>query len=169
MKFAVGGKEQHKKDLGMIAMMSGAYVAQVALGADYAQAIRAFREAESFQGPSIILAYSPCISHGFDLAKGPEHQQMLVKTGAWPLYRFNPVLVTNGKNPLIIDSGKEHDVELSDFVASEGRFAIARKFNPAHFDELVRRAESDNEYRRELKKHIAQFALLRNSPKANEG
>ena len=99
MKFAIGGKEHAKKDLGLIAMMSGAYVAQIALGANQAQAIRAFREAESFDGPSIILAYAPCIAHGFALQNGVEHQQMLVNTGAWPLYRFDPRLALDGHSP----------------------------------------------------------------------
>ena len=93
MKFAIGGKNHAKKDLGMIAMMSGAYVAQIAIGANPVQAIKAFREAESFNGPSIILAYAPCIAHGFALQNGPEHQTQMVNTGAWPLYRFDLRLI----------------------------------------------------------------------------
>jgi pyruvate-ferredoxin/flavodoxin oxidoreductase len=181
MKFAVGGKDQHKKDLGLIAMMSGAYVAQIAMGADQAQAIRAIREAESFPGPSLILAYSPCIAHGYDLSNGPAHQRMLVESGAWPLYRFNPALIERGENPLIIDSGaaiaaagtERGDVggelaALEKFLVTEGRFRIARDSNPTRFARLLESAARDNEYRRELKKHIASFALLRNSPKPNE-
>ncbi len=164
MKFAVGGKDQHKKDLGMIAMMSGAYVAQIALGADQAQAIRAIREAEAFNGPSLILAYSPCIAHGFELSNGAEHQQKLVKTGAWPLYRFNPDLIESNTAPLIMDSG-EASLPLSDFVSTEGRFNIVRSTNATRFEKLMTRAETDNEYRRELKKHISNFALMRKTPK----
>ena len=96
-------KEHAKKDLGLIAMMSGAYVAQIAIGANQAQAVRAFREAEAFNGPSIILAYAPCIAHGFALQNGVEHQINLVNTGAWPLYRFNPSNIENGQNPLKIN------------------------------------------------------------------
>ena len=171
MKFAVGGKERAKKDLGLIAMMSGAYVAQISLGANQAQAIRAFREAEAFDGPSIILAYSPCIAHGYDLKNGVEHQAQLVNSGAWPLYRFNPTLIEQGANPLQLDSATAPAAAelFGDFLKSEGRFKSAQSANPAKFAELAQAAVSNNEYRRELKKHIASFAMLRNSPKANEG
>ncbi|MDR0319746.1 MAG: pyruvate:ferredoxin (flavodoxin) oxidoreductase [Rickettsiales bacterium] len=170
MKFAVGGKALGKKDLGMIAMMSGAYVAQIALGADQAQAIRAIREAEAYPGPSLILAYSHCISHGMNnMAEGPAHQKMLVQTGAWPLYRFNPMLIEQGKNPFVLDAGGSAEIPLEKFLATENRFGMARAYNGPRFDKIVEKAESDNEYRRELKKHIAEFALVRNSPKANEG
>ncbi len=157
MKFAVGGKEMAKKDLGMIAMMSGAYVAQIALGSNQAQAIKAFREAEAFNGPSIILAYSPCIAHGYALNKGVEHQHQLVGTGAWPLYRFNPNLIEQGKNPLTMDSGPA-SVDLEDFLKTESRFSAAKAANP-NFDKLVELAKNDNVYRRELKQHIANFAM----------
>ncbi|MCL2748997.1 MAG: pyruvate:ferredoxin (flavodoxin) oxidoreductase [Alphaproteobacteria bacterium] len=169
MKFAVGGKDQQKKDLGLIAMMSGAYVAQIAMGADHVQAIRAIREAEAFPGPSIILAYSPCISHGFDMQNGPAHQRALVDSGAWPLYRFNPELIEQGKNPLILDSGAGTSVSLEEFLKTEGRFNTAQAMNPTRFARLVERAVSNNEYRRELKKHIASFALLRKTAKALQG
>ncbi|NMA32806.1 MAG: 4Fe-4S binding protein, partial [Alphaproteobacteria bacterium] len=162
MKFSVGGKEQHKKDLGLIAMMTGAYVAQIAIGADQVQAIRAIKEAEAFNGPSIILAYSPCIAHGYNLSDGPAHQKMLVESGAWPLYRFNPALIEQGQNPLIMDSGTSVAASLEDFLKTEGRFNIARAMNPTKFASLVKKAINDNEYRRELKKHIASFAILRN-------
>jgi pyruvate-ferredoxin/flavodoxin oxidoreductase len=170
MKFAVGGKSQGKKDLGMIAMLSGAYVAQIALGADQAQAIKAIKEAEAFPGTSLIIAYSHCISHGLDsMANGMAHQKMLVQTGAWPLYRFDPRRIGQGENPFVIDGGDRAAVPLSDFMATENRFGVARKYNKENFDKLIVRAENDNEYKRELKKHIAEFVLVRNSPKANEG
>ncbi|MDR1361096.1 MAG: 4Fe-4S dicluster domain-containing protein, partial [Rickettsiales bacterium] len=178
MKFAVGGKDQHKKDLGLIAMMTGAYVAQIAMGADQVQAIKAIREAEAFPGPSIILAYSPCIAHGYELSNGPAHQRMLVDSGAWPLYRFNPMLIEQGQNPLIIDSGanvvasagENPEMEaLEKFLGSEGRFGAAKAMNPTRFARLVDRALSDNEYRRELKKHIASFAVLRKTAKSLQG
>jgi pyruvate-ferredoxin/flavodoxin oxidoreductase len=164
MKFAIGGKEHAKKDLGMIAMMSGAYVAQISMGANQAQAARAFREAEAFDGPSIILAYSPCIAHGFALQNAVEHQMQMVQTGSWPLYRFNPALIASGQNPLIMDSNHDNPTDLNDFLKTESRFGAARAVN-SNFDKLVRAAESDNEYRRELKKHIANFAMMRNSVK----
>ncbi|MCL2629457.1 MAG: pyruvate:ferredoxin (flavodoxin) oxidoreductase [Alphaproteobacteria bacterium] len=170
MKFAVGGKDIKKKDLGMIAMMSGAYVAQIALGADHAQALRAIREAETYPGPSLILAYSHCISHGInDMSEGPAHQKKLVQTGAWPLYRFDPRRISLGESPFQLDAGGSQEVPLAEFLSLENRFSIAKKHDESKFNKLVRLAQNDNEYKRELKRHIAQFALLRNSPKSNEG
>ena len=166
MKFAIGGKEHAKKDLGMIAMMSGAYVAQIAMGANQAQAIRAFREAESFNGPSIILAYAPCIAHGFALQNGPEHQMQMVQTGAWPLFRFDPRLIADGHNPLTMDSSVDNPLPLEDFLKTESRFAAARAANP-QFNKLVDLAKANNAYRSELKKHIADFAMI-NKPCVKE-
>ncbi|MDR0967853.1 MAG: 2-oxoacid:acceptor oxidoreductase family protein [Rickettsiales bacterium] len=165
MKFAVGGKASAKKDLGNIAMQSGAYVAQIALGANQAQAVRAIKEAEAFDGPSIILAYCPCISHGYPLKDGAKHQVDLVRTGAWPLYRFNPDLINTGDTPLHMDM-VGGDLPLGEFLASENRFGIAKNFNP-DFDKLVAQSVRRNEYRRELKKHIASFAVMRDSVKEN--
>ena len=158
MKFAIGGKEHAKKDLGLIAMMSGAYVAQIAIGANQAQAIKAFREAEAFNGPSIILAYAPCIAHGFALQNGVEHQMNLVNTGAWPLFRFNPANIENGQNPLVLDSHVNNPFPLEEFMKSETRFAAARAVNP-NFDKLVEEAKANNLYKTELKQHIANFAV----------
>ncbi len=167
MKFAIGGKNHAKKDLGMIAMMSGAYVAQIAIGANPAQAARAFREAESFNGPSIILAYAPCIAHGFALQNGPEHQMQMVNTGAWPLYRFDPRLIVEGHNPLMMDSNVDDLTPLEDFLKTETRFGAARAVNP-NFDKLVEYAKENNQYKTQLKKYIAHFAMMRaNSPKEN--
>ena len=167
MKFAIGGKEHAKKDLGMIAMMSGAYVAQIAMGANQAQAIKAFQEAAAFPGPSIILAYAPCIAHGFALQNGPQHQMALVNTGAWPLYRFNPQLIEQGKNPLIMDSNAVASVPLEDFLKTESRFGAARANNP-HFDALVEMAKANNQYKAELKKYMAQFAMAQDVPSKKE-
>lgn len=161
MKFAIGGKEHAKKDLGLIAMMSGAYVAQIALGANQTQAIRAFREAAAFNGPSIILAYAPCIAHGFALQNGVEHQINLVNTGAWPLYRFNPANIENGQNPLTMDSNKATPFPLEEFMKTETRFAAARSVNP-NFDKLVEEAKANNLYKNELKQHIANFTVNKN-------
>ncbi|MDE6250349.1 MAG: pyruvate:ferredoxin (flavodoxin) oxidoreductase [Alphaproteobacteria bacterium] len=164
MKFAIGGKEHAKKDLGMIAMMSGAYVAQIALGANQPQAIHALREAESFPGPSIILAYAPCIAHGFALQNGPQHQMQEVQTGAWPLYRFDPRLIAEGHNPLTLDSNVDNPAPLEEFLKTESRFNAARAANP-NFDKLVDAAKENNRYRTHLKKHIAHFAM-ENAPDA---
>lgn len=156
MKFAIGGKEHAKKDLGLIAMMSGAYVAQIAIGANPVQAARALQEAAAFPGPAIILAYAPCIAHGFALVNGPAHQAQMVSTGAWPLYRFNPSLVDCGKSPLTLDSNVENTTPLEDFLKTESRFTVARAANP-NFECLVTRAKDNNKYRDELKRHIAEF------------
>ena len=167
MKFAIGGKNHAKKDLGMIAMMSGAYVAQIAIGANPVQAARAFREAASFNGPSIILAYAPCIAHGFALQNGPEHQTQMVNTGAWPLYRFDPRLIVEGHNPLMMDSNVDTLAPLEDFLKTETRFGAARAANP-NFDKLVEYAKENNQYKAQLKKYIAHFAMMRaNTPKEN--
>ena len=168
MKFAIGGKNHAKKDLGMIAMMSGAYVAQIAIGANPVQASRAFREAASFNGPSIILAYAPCIAHGFALQNGPEHQMQMVNTGAWPLYRFDPRLIVEGHNPLMMDSNVDDLSPLEDFLKTETRFGAARAANP-NFDKLVEYAKENNQYKTELKKYIAHFAMMRATKENGEG
>ncbi len=99
-KFAAKGKSSPKKDLGLIAMAYGnIYVARVAMGADDVQTLRAFLEAEAYDGPSLIIAYSHCIAHGIDMRKGLEQQKLAVQTGYWPLYRYNPSLAAEGKNP----------------------------------------------------------------------
>lgn len=155
MKFAMGGKEHAKKDLGMIAMMSGAYVAQISLGANPSQAIKAFREAESFNGPSIILAYSPCIAHGFALKDGVQHQNQMVSSGAWSLYRFNPDLIKEGSSPLMLDSKNSSD-NLEDVLKTEARFMAAKAIN-SNFDDLVESAKFSNKYREKFRDHIANF------------
>ncbi len=168
MKFAIGGKEHAKKDLGMIAMMSGAYVAQIAMGANQAQAVRAMREAESFPGPSIILAYAPCIAHGFALQNGVQHQTQLVQTGAWPLYRFDPRLILAGQNPLMMDSNVDNPTPLEDFLKTESRFGAARASNP-NFENLVDAAKENNAYKAQLKKYIAHFAMQSKPNKKENG
>ncbi|MCL1786286.1 MAG: hypothetical protein FWG39_04045 [Alphaproteobacteria bacterium] len=93
----------------------------------------------------------------------------LVDSGAWPLYRFNPMLIEQGENPLTMDSAGASAEQFGEFLKTEGRFNTANAMNPTRFARLVERAESDNEYRRELKKHIASFAILRKTPKSNQG
>lgn len=154
MKFAIGGKDVHKKDLGLIAMMSGAYVAQISLGANPVQAIRAIREAEAFNGPSIILAYAPCIAHGFELSSGIQHQEKLVSSGAWPLYTFNPELLDSDKNALRLEAIPNHS-SLQEFMESEGRFKIVKSLNNEKFLNLIHLAEHDNEYKNELRQNLA--------------
>jgi len=104
-KFAAGGKPVRKKDLAMMAVSYGSvYVAKVAMGAGDMHTVKAFLEAEAYHGPSIIIAYSQCIAHGYDLAHGMDQQKLAVNTGYWPLFRYNPDLVAQGKNPFQLDS-----------------------------------------------------------------
>jgi pyruvate-ferredoxin/flavodoxin oxidoreductase len=129
-KYAASGKAVAKKDLGMIAMAyEHVYVASVAFGAKDVHTLRAFREAESWDGPSLIIAYSPCIAHGVDLSKNLQQQNLAVKSGYWPLYRFDPRLPATGKNPLQLDSRKP-SIPLSDFYKTEARFSVLWRTHP---------------------------------------
>ncbi|MDR2667677.1 MAG: pyruvate:ferredoxin (flavodoxin) oxidoreductase [Puniceicoccales bacterium] len=136
-KFAAAGKSLHKKDLGRIAMCYGtAYVAQVALGARDNQTLQAFKEAESYGGPALIVAYCPCISHGYDMEEQLDHQKAAVASGYWPLYRFDPRRTANGENPLQIDSlGSNGDV--CEFMAKENRFSQLMRSQPERSKELA--------------------------------
>jgi pyruvate-ferredoxin/flavodoxin oxidoreductase len=129
-KFAAGGKPIGKKDLGWMAMGYGyVYVARIAMGANMTQTIRAFVEAESYDGPSLIIAYSHCIAHGINMTKGLEQQKLAVDSGIWPLYRYDPRLEDEGKNPLSLDS-KEPTVDVKDYMYNEIRFRSLRQLNP---------------------------------------
>ncbi|WP_374712526.1 pyruvate:ferredoxin (flavodoxin) oxidoreductase [Symbiobacterium terraclitae] len=146
-KFAAGGKPAGKKDLGAIAMQYGnVYVAQVALGYNDAQVLRAFREAESYDGPSLIIAYSHCIAHGIDMAKGLNQQKLAVESGHWPVYRYDPRLAAEGKNPFQLDCPAPK-VPLEQYVYNETRYAQLRKSNPAAAEELLRQGQADVEAR----------------------
>ncbi len=140
-KFAAGGKPVGKKDLGMMAMTYGnVYVAKVAMGANDLQTLRAFLEAEAYDGPSLIIAYSRCITHGFDMEKGMQHQKLAVETGSWPLYRYNPTLAREGKNPLKLDS-KAPAGKLEDFMYTETRFKMLTKSKPADAKRFLAEAQ----------------------------
>ncbi len=129
-KFAAGGKPFAKKDLGMMAMTYGnVYVAQVAIGANDAHTIRAFLEAEAYNGPSLIIAYSHCIAHGIDMAKGLNQQKLAVESGYWPLYRYNPMLKAEGKNPLQLDS-KGPQIPLREYAYNETRYRMLEQSHP---------------------------------------
>jgi pyruvate-ferredoxin/flavodoxin oxidoreductase len=150
-KFAVAGKEIHKKDLGHIAMTYGhVYVASVAMGARDAQTVKAFVEADSYDGPSIIIAYSHCIAHGFELNEGAAHQKMAVESGIWPLYRFDPRRIQEGLPPLQIDA-KPTGEGVVEFMRNETRFKMIEKQDPARFAELVKAQE------RYVRRRIAQY------------
>jgi pyruvate-ferredoxin/flavodoxin oxidoreductase len=154
-KFAASGKPTAKKDLGMLAMAYGnVYVAAVAMGANDLQTLRAFIEAEAYDGPSIIIAYSHCIAHGINMTRGMQNQKMAVDTGYWPLYRFNPLLVAEGKNPLKLDS-KEPKLPLKDFTSLETRFKMLEKSYPERAKELSILAQSDVTTRWKIYEYLA--------------
>ncbi len=141
-KFAAGGKSQMKKDLGLMAMIYGnVYVASVAMGAKDAQTVRAIIEAESYPGPSLIIAYSHCIAHGIDMAKGLEQQTLAVDAGYWPLYRYDPRRADEGKNPLVLDS-KPPKIPLEEFAYREARFKMLTKSNPERAKQLLAQAQA---------------------------
>ena len=142
-KFAAGGKPLPKKDLGRIAMTyGGVYVAQVAMGQNDLQTIRAFIEADSFDGPAIIIAYSHCIAHGIDMGRGMVNQKAAVESGHWPLYRFNPLTLAEGKNPLKLDS-KPPKMRFDEYAYMETRYKMLTKSNPEEAKRLMAIADED--------------------------
>jgi pyruvate-ferredoxin/flavodoxin oxidoreductase len=154
-KFAFSGKDVEKKDLGMIAMTYGhIYVAKVSL-ANPAQCIKAFIEAEQYDGPSVIIAYSHCIAHGIDMSAGVEQQKKAVDSGYWMLYRFNPLLRNEGKNPLVIDS-KDPKVSVEEFMLTENRFRAVAKMFPERAKKLAELASQKVKARNSLTKQLAQ-------------
>src|SRR5215204_5885708 len=141
-KFAAGGKATPKKDLGMMAAGYGnVYVAQVAMGANDTQTVKAFLEAEAHEGPSLIIAYSQCIAHGIDMAKGMSHQKLAVESGHWPLYRFNPARAAEDKNPFQLDSG-DPKIPLQDYIYTEARYRMLQQSDPAVAKFLLGRAQA---------------------------
>jgi pyruvate-ferredoxin/flavodoxin oxidoreductase len=154
-KFAAKGKGLPKKDLGMIAMSYGyVYVAKIAMGASDQQTLRAFMEADAYDGPSMIIAYSHCIAHGFDLVKGLEQQKMAVQSGFWPLFRYNPQLAEEGKNPLIIDS-KKPTISFADYAYNETRYRMLLQSDEKRAEALMAQAENDVTSRWELYQQMA--------------
>jgi pyruvate-ferredoxin/flavodoxin oxidoreductase len=142
-KFAAGGKNRPKKDLGLLAMAyNNIYVAHVAMGANDAQTLKAFHEAEAYPGPSLIIAYSPCIAHGYDLRLGLDQQKKAVLSGYWPLYRYNPELAGEGKSPLVLDC-KPPSLPLSEYMYNETRFRLLTQTKPAEAERLLALAQSD--------------------------
>lgn len=142
-KFAARGKATAKKDLGMLAMAYGnVYVARVAMGANDQQTLHAIIEAEAYDGPSLILAYSHCIAHGIDMRKGLDQQKLAVQSGYWPLYRYNPALLEDGKNPFILDS-KEPTLPLEEFAYNETRYRMLVRSDVERADTLMGLAKKD--------------------------
>ena len=152
-KFATAGKPGPKKDLGLIAMSYGSvYVARVAMGAKDSQTLRAFDEAERHPGPSLILAYSHCIAHGYAMHLGLEQQKLAVDSGAWPLYRFDP---RRAEGPLQLDSGPPK-VPISRYLNNELRFRLTEKSDPTRFKELQAAAQEDADHRWNLHRRLAE-------------
>jgi pyruvate-ferredoxin/flavodoxin oxidoreductase len=154
-KFAAAGKPLGKKDLGLMAVAYGnVYVARVAFGANKLQTIRAFTEADEYDGPSLIIAYSHCINHGYDLRKGVGQQKLAVESGAWPLFRYNPKLKAEGKNPFILDS-KEPSVDIGDYMYNEIRFRALKQIGPERAASLLEVARKDAKDRYSYYKYMA--------------
>jgi pyruvate-ferredoxin/flavodoxin oxidoreductase len=154
-KFAMGGKGIGKKDLGLIAMSYGyVYVAQIAMGANDQQTLRAIIEAEAFDGPSLIIAYSHCIAHGYDLARGLDQQKLAVQSGHWPMYRYDPRLAEEGKNPLVIES-KEPSIPMSQYAYNETRYKMLTQIDEVRAEELMKKAQKDAKARWTLYQQMA--------------
>ena len=152
-KFATGGKPTYKKNMGLMSMSYGyVYVASVALGADRGQTLKAFQEAESYNGPSIIFAYAPCIAHGIDMSKTQTEQKRAVEAGYFPLYRYNPA----NEQPFTWDA-KEPKESYQDFIKSEGRYKSLLKTNPEHANELYSKAEQDAAKRMAMFKAVGEL------------
>ncbi|HKX73797.1 MAG TPA: pyruvate:ferredoxin (flavodoxin) oxidoreductase [Acidimicrobiia bacterium] len=155
-KFAAGGKATGKKDLGQLAMAYGnVYVAQIAMGANMTQTVRALAEAEAHQGVSLIIAYSPCIAHGIDMSSQMTHQKRAAESGYWPLYRYDPDLELRGRPGLRLDS-RQPTLPFREFAAEEARFAVLTRANPERAGELLSQAQRDIDDRWQLYEQLVE-------------
>jgi pyruvate-ferredoxin/flavodoxin oxidoreductase len=158
-KFAAGGKPRPKKDLGLMAMSYGnVYVAQVAMGASDMQTLKAFLEADAYEGTSIIIAYSHCIAHGYDLVHGCDQQKAAVQSGYWPLYRYNPDLAKVGKNPFQLDS-RAPSLPLEKYIYNETRYTMLAHSDPEAAKHLLKLAEEDVHDRWRLYTNMAAMSM----------
>ena len=160
-KFAARGKDVKEKDLGLMAMSYGhVYVASIALGAQEGHTVKAFLEAGTYPGPSLIIAYSHCIAHGYDLRMGIQQQKRAVDCGVWPLYRYDPRRVEAGEPPLIVDAegGK---IPVSEYMTSETRFKMVEKIDPEGFRRYAAESQLAAERRMAAYRHISQLRLPR--------
>ena len=154
-KFAADGRDKPKKDLGLISMSYGnIYVARVAMGGSDNQTLRAFVEADSYEGPSLIIAYSHCINHGIDMSKGLVQQKLAVNSGAWPLYRYDPRLALEGKNPLQLDS-KAPNIKVSEYAYNETRYRMLLQSDEERAEMLMNEAQADADRRWSLYEQMA--------------
>ena len=142
-KFSAAGKASPKKDLAMLAMdYEHVYIARVAYGAKDTQTLRAFHEAEAYPGPSLIIAYSPCIAHGINLEDNHQRQQLAVNSGHWPLFRYDPQKTAQGRNPLQLDS-KAPSIPYRDFIESEIRFNMLWRTHPKEAEQFLEQSQQD--------------------------
>jgi pyruvate-ferredoxin/flavodoxin oxidoreductase len=163
-KFAAKGKGIGKKDLGLIAMSYRyVYVAGISMGANDQQALKAMLEADAYDGPSLIIAYSHCIAHGIDMKNGLTQQKAAVQSGVWPLYRYNPANLVDGKNPLMLDS-KEPTISVKDYAYQENRYRMLVQSDEARAEMLMTEAESNVKVRWDLYKQMAAMVY----PKSEE-
>ncbi|MBO34024.1 MAG: pyruvate:ferredoxin (flavodoxin) oxidoreductase [Rhodospirillaceae bacterium] len=158
-KFANAGKVSPKKDLGLMAMAYGeVYVASIAFGASDGQTVKALQEAESYDGPSLIIAYSPCIEHGYDLANELDQMKLAVETGYWMLYRYDPRRLAAGGNPLQLDC-KAPSRPLGEYLSFENRFSVVKRRDPKLYQKLLEAAESNLRHRRAVYEKLAEVAM----------
>jgi pyruvate-ferredoxin/flavodoxin oxidoreductase len=155
-KFASGGKTTPKKDLGRMAMAYGnVYVAQIAMGASDSQTLEAIREAEAYDGPSLVIAYAHCIAHGIDMAKGMQQQKLAVESGHWPLYRYDPRRAARGEHPLQLDS-KDPTKPLGEYLYNESRYRQLAQADPETAAMLLERAQEVVKSRRKIYLQMAE-------------
>ncbi|MBE9242181.1 pyruvate:ferredoxin (flavodoxin) oxidoreductase [Synechocystis salina] len=167
-KFAAGGKASPKKDLGLMAMTYGnVYVASIAMGAKNEQSIKAFMEAEAYPGVSLIIAYSHCIAHGINMTTAMNHQKELVDSGRWLLYRYNPLLTDQGKNPLQLDM-RSPKIPIDKTVYSENRFAMLTRSQPEEAKRLMKLAQSDVTTRWAMYEYLAKRSLGASNSNGND-
>jgi pyruvate-ferredoxin/flavodoxin oxidoreductase len=158
-KFAAAGKATGKKDLGLLANMYGhVYVARVAFGAKMAQTAQAFLEAEAYPGPSLIIAYSHCIAHGYDMAQGAAQQKLAVDSGVWPLYRFDPRRIEKGEPPLHLDYAAPK-ARVADYMRNEARFRMIERADPARFKRFMAEAQEAARRRYSVYQQLAGIAV----------
>jgi pyruvate-ferredoxin/flavodoxin oxidoreductase len=154
-QFAAAGKPLPKKDLGLMMMSYGnVYVAQVAIGANHSQTVRAMVEAERYNGPSLVIAYAHCIAHGIDMAHGLNNEANAVKSGHWLLYRYNPVLMDKGKNPLQLDS-KKPTLPFAEYALAENRWRSLRARDAQRAERLIELGQQDCDRRWNLYSQLA--------------
>ena len=167
-KFAAGGKRTRKKDLGMIASAYGdVYVAQIAMGADNPQTVKALAEADAYDGPSLVIAYSHCIAHGIEMKQGMEQHKLAVDTGYWPLYRYDPRHAQAGEHPFKLDS-RAPKLPVSEFMSREARFAMLQRARPDEAAELGALAQHDVDERWHVYEQLAEIEHEPGEPEAAE-